>query len=53
MAAITAAIATGVQLVKLGDEYNKAINQIAASTGQSRRTRTIRINCTKCLYTQL
>lgn len=34
MAAITtAAIATGVQLVKLGDEYNKAINQIAASTG--------------------
>ncbi|MCB5279278.1 MAG: phage tail tape measure protein [Candidatus Cloacimonetes bacterium] len=34
MAAITAAaIAAGVQLVKLGDEYNKAINQIAASTG--------------------
>ena len=36
MAAITAAsIAAGVQLVKLGDEYNKAINQIAASTGAS------------------
>ena len=26
-------MAAGVELVKLGDEYNKAVNQISASTG--------------------
>ncbi|MFZ3591591.1 phage tail tape measure protein [Bacillus sp. DJP31] len=29
----TAAIATGASLIKLGDEYNMAVNQISASTG--------------------
>ena len=28
-----AVVAAGVELVKLGDEYNKAVNQISASTG--------------------
>ena len=33
-AAIGAAVvAASVELVKLGDEYNKAVNQISASTG--------------------
>ncbi len=29
----TAAVATGASLIKLGDEYNMAVNQISASTG--------------------
>lgn len=29
----TAAVAAGVSLIKLGDEYNQAVNQISASTG--------------------
>ena len=33
VAIAAAAVAAGVELVKLGDEYNKAVNQMSASTG--------------------